>query len=50
MLERKFTKIGGQMVTGPKVEMLEEGGVPMCVVRLVRPVALRRSNSPILDT
>ena len=25
MLGRKFTKIGGQMVTGPKVEMLGEG-------------------------
>ena len=24
MLERKFTKIGGQMVTGPKVEMFPD--------------------------
>ena len=30
MLGRKFTKLRGQMVTGPKVEMSEEGGVPMC--------------------
>ena len=38
MLGRKFTKIGGQMVTGPKVEMLEEGGVPMCECGAGEPV------------
>ena len=48
MLERKFTKIGGQMVTGPKVEMLDVHYVHPSEPYIPRSLSLRVSPVQVI--